>query len=79
MTTQDWLQSLCLKSEFSSYSKQQRKQTSSNANWLWPVMSKLPAEDKGDTLIPAGRAGWDSGSVTDIFMCPLWKLRAADS
>lgn len=42
-------------------------------------MSKPPAGDKGDALIGVGRVGWDSGSVTDIFMCPLWKLRAADS
>lgn len=79
MTTQKWLQCLCLKSEYSSYSKQQRERTSSIANWLWSVMSKLPAADQGDTLVGVGRVGWDSGSVTDTFMCPLWKLRAADS
>lgn len=79
MTTQNWLQCLCLKSEYSSYSKQQREQTSSNANGLWAVMSAPPAADKGDTRIRVGRVGWDSGSVTDIFMCLLWKPRAADS
>lgn len=79
MTTQNWLQCLCRKSEYSSYPKQQREETSSNANWLRTVMSKLAAADEGDTLIGVGRVGWDSGSVTDIFMCLLWKLRAADS
>lgn len=41
--------------------------------------TKRAAADEGDTLLQAGRVGWDSGDVTDIFMCLLWKLRAADS